>query len=249
MRTIITASLALLLSGCAIAPAAQAVVPPTVSAAAPAVQVSVPPVVPGATSTALAASEAASLIFMREEEKLARDVYQSLATTWSLPVFTNIAASEQSHMDALKTLLDRYGLADPTAGKAQGEFTNPDLQALYTQLVARGETSLPEALAVGAAIEEIDILDLQGRTTVATPTDVAQVYQQLLQGSYNHLRSFVGQWEAQTGETYQPQYLDAEAYQTILAGVNGNKNGGGGNGGGGNGGGGNGSGGGRGNRP
>lgn len=252
MRTIITASLALLLSGCAVAPAAQAVVPPTVSAAAPAAQVSVspvaaeaasaaqvsiPPVAPGEVSTALASSEAAALTFMREEEKLARDVYLTLAESWSLPVFTNIAASEQIHMDALKTLLDRYGLADPTAGKAQGEFTNPELQALYTQLVARGTTSLPEALAVGAAIEEIDILDLQERTSDATPADVAQVYQQLLQGSYNHLRSFVGQWEAQTGATYQPQYLDDQAYQTILADVNGNRNSGnGGNGGSGNGG-------------
>jgi hypothetical protein len=236
MRTIITASLALLLSSCAVAPTAEAVVSPTTPAAASAVQVSVPSVVPGEGPAALAASEAAALTFMREEEKLARDVYLTLAETWSLPVFTNIAASEQTHMDALKTLLDRYGLPDPAATTAQGEFTDPELQALYTQLVTRGETSLPEALAVGAAIEEIDILDLQERTTANTPTDIVRVYQQLLQGSYNHLRAFVGQWETQTGATYAPQYLDAASYQAIMAGArsNGNGNGGGGNGGGGN---------------
>jgi hypothetical protein len=239
MRTIITASLALLLGGCAVAPTAQAVVSPAATAAAPAAQVSISPAATTAAITALASSEAAALTFMREEEKLARDVYLTLAETWSLPVFTNIAASEQSHMDALKTLLERYGLADPAAGKAQGEFTNPDLQALYTQLVARGETSLPEALAVGAAIEEIDILDLQKRATASTPADIARVYQQLLQGSCNHLRSFVSQWEAQASATYTPQYLDTASYQAIMAGARSNGNGGGGNGGGGNGGGGN----------
>lgn len=238
MRTIITASLALLLSGCAVAPAAQAAVASPTPAPVAAVQVSVPPEASAQAPTALASSEAAALTFMREEEKLARDVYLTLAETWSLPVFTNIAASEQAHMDALKTLLDRYGLPDPAATTAQGVFTDPALQALYTELVARGETSLSEALAVGAAIEEIDILDLQARTTAATPADIARVYQQLTQGSENHLRAFVGQWEAQAGETYVPQSLADAAYQAIMAGGgsgNGNGNGGGAGGGGANG--------------
>ncbi|NTV64192.1 MAG: DUF2202 domain-containing protein [Oscillochloris sp.] len=179
-------------------------------------------------STALPAHEAAALVFMREEEKLARDVYLTLGGIWSLPIFENIAASEQAHMDALKILLDRYGLTDPAAGQAQGKFTNQDLQALYNTLVARGATSLPEALAVGAAIEEIDILDLQARTTASTPADIVRVYTQLGQASEQHLRAFVRQWEAQTGSTYQPQHLDAATYQTIIAGNgNGNGNGGG----------------------
>lgn len=184
----------------------------------------------------LASSEADALAFMREEEKLARDVYQALATTWALPVFTNIASSEQTHMDAIKTLLDRYGLPDPAAGKAPGVFTNPDLQNLYTQLLTRGKASLSEALAVGAAIEEIDILDLQKRITATTPADIARVYTQLRQGSSNHLRAFVTQWEAQTGETYQPQYLDDPTYKAIITSAGPGRNGpGGGNGSGGHG--------------
>ncbi len=214
MRSSIIALLALILGSYAflVAPAA---------AAPSATQ---PPTDGVTLSTALSSSDAAALLFMREEEKLARDVYQTLAKQWSLNLFTRIAASEQAHMDALKTLLDRYGLADPTAGKAPGVFSNPDLQALYTQLIARGSTSLPEALAVGAAIEEIDILDLQQRNTASTPADINQVYQRLLDGSYNHLRAFARQWENQTGKSYQPQYLDAAAYQAIMAGSNGNGN-------------------------
>lgn len=99
------------------------------------------------------------LTYVREEEKLARDVYLFLYDMWGLQVFQNIADSEQTHTDAVKTLLDAYGLTDPAAATQPGEFVNPDLQALYNQLTAQGSLSLADALKVGAAIEEIDILD------------------------------------------------------------------------------------------
>ena len=40
---------------------------------------------------ALTDDEAAALAYLREEEKLARDVYLTLADTWQLPIFANIA--------------------------------------------------------------------------------------------------------------------------------------------------------------
>lgn len=49
---------------------------------------------------------------MREEEKLARDVYLTFGEKWGLTLFTNIAKSEQTHTDAVKTLLDRYEIKD-----------------------------------------------------------------------------------------------------------------------------------------
>ena len=58
----------------------------------------------------LSDAEAATLTFMREEEKLARDVYLALYDLWSNPVFSMIASSEQKHMDAIKRQLDAYGL-------------------------------------------------------------------------------------------------------------------------------------------
>jgi hypothetical protein len=178
----------------------------------------------------LNADESASLLFMREEEKLARDVYNSLSTTWGVQTFSNIASSEQMHMDEIKLLLDRYALTDPAL--APGQFTNPDLQALYTKLVAQGNLSIGDALKVGAAIEEIDIRDLQTRLAQTDNADIQQVYTNLMNGSYNHLRSFTSVLLTQTGETYQPQYLSAEQYQTIISGTNGKGNqGGNGNGG------------------
>jgi len=117
----------------------------------------------------------------------------------------------------LKTLIDRYGLDDPAAGNSVGEFTDPTLQELYDDLLAEGRESLTSALRVGAAIEEIDILDLQEHMDETEASDVLQVYGNLLRGSRNHLRAFVGTLERQAGETYEPQVLDAEAYEEILA--------------------------------
>ena len=168
----------------------------------------------------LNADETASLLYMREEEKLARDVYNTLFTVWGQPTFQNIAASEQAHMDEIKLLLDRYGLTDPALGP--GQFSDANLQALYDQLVAQGSVSLADALKVGAAIEEIDILDLQARLALTDNADIQMVFNNLMNGSYSHLNSFTSVLTQQTGEIYTPKYLTAEAYQAIITGTSGN---------------------------
>ncbi|CAG0937029.1 hypothetical protein TFLX_05932 [Thermoflexales bacterium] len=165
----------------------------------------------------LSADEIAGLQFMREEEKLARDVYLTLSQKWGLPIFNNIANSEATHMAAVKTLLDRYGIADPVAGKAVGVFADPTLQVLYNQLIAQGSQSLSAALKVGGAIEEIDIRDLKEYSASTTQVDIKTVYNNLLNGSYNHLRSFINTLKTQTGEVYQPQYLDLVTDQGVIS--------------------------------
>ena len=164
----------------------------------------------------LTAAEAAALRYMREEEKLAHDVYVTLYATWGLPIFQNIANSEQTHTEAVLTLLERYGVDDPAAGNGVGVFTDVTLQGLYDQLVAQGSRSLADALKVGAAVEEIDILDLEERIAQTDNKDIRVVYENLTKGSRNHLRSFVKTLQQQTGETYTPQYLSLEAYEAII---------------------------------
>jgi hypothetical protein len=188
------------------------------------------PAVPGDLSE----EETAALLYMREEEKLAHDVYVTLYAQWGVQSLQNISESELAHTESVKTLIDRYGLADPALGEL-GVFSNQDLQALFNDLVERGSGSLVEALKVGAAIEEIDILDLQERLSQTDKADIQQVFNNLLQGSYNHLRAFVNTLNNQAGETYQPQYLSVEAFQAIMGASSGN-GGGAGNGQGGNGG-------------
>ena len=101
-------------------------------------------------SQALTNAEVEGLKFMREEEKMARDVYRTLGDRWNLRSFSNINQAEQRHMDQVKTLMQSYGIADPVVSEEVGVFANPQLAAMYTQLVQRGQTSLPEALKVGA---------------------------------------------------------------------------------------------------
>ncbi len=165
----------------------------------------------------LSPAEADGLVFMREEEKLARDVYLTLAEQWQVRIFSNIAASEQTHMDSIYTLLVRYGIPDPVAGMGVGEFATEHFQTLYTDLVASGSESLAGGLQAGATIEEIDIVDLVEKLADATHPDIRRVYQNLEQASENHLRAFVGQLAA-LGIVYEPQYLDPEWYAQIIGG-------------------------------
>ena len=115
------------------------------------------------TTGPLTADEIAGLLFMREEEKLARDVYLTLNEQWGMNIFNNIAASEQMHIDAVVNLLNVNNIPDPAANNGTGEFANQELQTLYDQLIATGSQSLADALKVGGAIEEIDIMDLDKR--------------------------------------------------------------------------------------
>lgn len=165
----------------------------------------------------LSSSETEGLLYMREEEKLAHDIYVALYTRWQMPIFDNIAQSETRHMSAVLSVLNRYGINDPIAGKNPGVFTNPDLQRLYNSLLRTGQRSLADALKVGAEIEELDIADLQERSSQTQNPDIERLYQNLEQGSRNHLRSFVSTLNRQTGETYQPQHLSTEQYNAILS--------------------------------
>ena len=136
-------------------------------------------------------TEEESLLYMREEEKLARDVYLALYDRWQLAIFKNISTSELRHMDAIKTLLVRYGVPDPALDP--GKFTNPNLQLLYDALIIQGDSgdsSVTDALNVGVLIEETDIEDLLSGIAIARHNDIKRVYQNLMAGSENHWAAF-----------------------------------------------------------
>ena len=162
----------------------------------------------------LSDAEKDGILYMREEEKLAHDAYLTLYEQWNIPIFDNIARSEQTHTDAVKALIDKYGLVD-SATTTIGTFNNPELQALYDSLLNTGSESLQSALEVGAAIEEIDILDLQEHIAETDNEDIKLVYENLMKGSRNHLRAFVSTIERQ-GYDYTPQYLSQEEYAAII---------------------------------
>ncbi|MCB9807352.1 DUF2202 domain-containing protein [Candidatus Peribacteria bacterium] len=134
--------------------------------------------------------EKKSLLQMREEEKLAHDVYTALYQKWGKQIFGNIAASEQTHTGAVLGLLKKYNIPDPAKSET-GVFTAPEIQKLYDTLVAQGNNSLLEALIVGATIEDLDIYDIDTQMKNIDNADITMVYSQLKRGSENHMRAFV----------------------------------------------------------
>jgi hypothetical protein len=165
----------------------------------------------------LDATETEDLLFMREEEKLARDTYLTLYDAWSHAIFRNIARSEQRHMDTMLAMVEYYGLTDPVTDDTVGVFTNPTLAGLYADLIERGSESLLEALHVGAYIEELDIADLRAAIERTDEVLLINAYENLLAGSRNHLRAFVSQINA-LGVDYVAQVLDQDDVDAIVEG-------------------------------
>jgi hypothetical protein len=129
------------------------------------------------------------LLYLIEEEKLAHDVYTVLGQTWGGNTFSNILASESTHQDQVLSLLNTYGLTDPRSAEI-GVFANPDLQALYDQLIAQGMTSQTEAYKVGVLIEETDIADLTVAIQSTSDPVILSTLEKLLSASESHLSAF-----------------------------------------------------------
>lgn len=168
----------------------------------------------------LVGNEQATMLFVREEEKMARDVYVTLYNQWAEPTFYNIATkSEQKHMDSMKAMLDNLGIADPVVSDATGAFTHTAIAGLYSQLLTRGAVSLNEALMVGGYIEEYDIVDVQqAKDEIIAGSNqlpIIQTYDNLICGSRNHLRSFVGRIQT-NGNTYTAQIITQAEVDTIV---------------------------------
>ena len=165
----------------------------------------------------LSESEIDGILFMREEEKLARDVYTVLYEIYPLRPFLNISKSEQAHMDAMLYLIDTFDLEDPVGDHLTGVFENDDLQLLYNELIEKGKESSVESLKVGALIEEVDIIDIQKELNAhAQNEEVVRVYTNLCRASENHLRAFV-RVLALNDVVYEPVKLEIPEFQRIMA--------------------------------
>jgi len=155
-----------------------------------------------------------ALLFMLEEEKLARDTYTYIDNLWSINQFANIQKSEQTHMDAIENLLIQNNIEYNI--KPAGKFSNQTLQNFYNQFEIDATVSKANAMQIGATIEDLDIKDLQDYLDETTHLDLIAVFENLLCGSRNHLRSFVSGIE-KGGNTYTPQFITEENYNAIIS--------------------------------
>ncbi len=166
-------------------------------------------------SSSLKAEDQEALLFMLEEEKLARDTYQYLDSIYGLQQLANIASSEQKHMDAIVTLLDDYGISYTIL--PAGQFSDADLQAYFNLFKHDGQTSDTAALLIGATIEDLDIVDLQEYIDASDNNVLIDVFAKLQCGSRNHIRAFTSSLNTM-GLSYQAQFLSDAELQAILAG-------------------------------
>ncbi len=164
-------------------------------------------------STSISTNERDGLILMREEEKLAADVYAYFFEKYGMRIFSNINKSEVKHSDAVLRLLNYFNIPDPALTQV-GKFNSPDIQALYNKLTADGST-IENALAVGAFIEEYDIADLRKLIAETQNADLKMVYTNLLKGSYNHIKAF-SKVLASRGIAYSPQIISEQDLNEIL---------------------------------
>lgn len=168
-------------------------------------------------TSALTDSELASILKMKEEEKLARDVYSVLSQKWGSPIFTNISAAENNHLNAIILLLTNYGATDTSIGEA-GIFADSEIQTLYNDLIAKATVSIEEAYKTGALIEEMDIKDLTLALGTTTNENVIVVFDSLLKSSRNHLRAFNRQLTT-LNIVYIPVFIRQTDYAQIVTSV------------------------------
>lgn len=164
-------------------------------------------------STQLTAYEKEGILLMREEEKLAHDVYSFFVEKYNIPIFRNIKQSEVMHQKSMIWLMEKYDIKDPSF-EEQGKFNNKELQKLYDRLTVQGNT-LIEALKIGAYIEELDIFDLKKLMKKTDNEDILRVYSCLLWGSENHFRAFTRNL-SNRGVEYEPEFLSKEEMETML---------------------------------
>jgi hypothetical protein len=130
--------------------------------------------------------------------------------------FANAAATEATHTEAVRLLIDRYDLADPAPSATVGIAGNPTFSHLYQEFVTTGSASYVGALKIGARIEELNIKDLKARSS--TSPDIASVFAELERGSRNHLRAFVRQIERH-GAQYATTHITQAEFDLIVSGA------------------------------
>ena len=104
---------------------------------------------------------------------------------------------------------------DPSINNNVNGLVKQGLVSLFDNLLTQGKLSALEALYVGAVIEEVDMLDLQQAIGTADNDHIRHMYENLLSGSRNHLRTYIKQIEEQ-GENYEALFLSQDEIDAVM---------------------------------
>lgn len=162
----------------------------------------------------LTADEIEFLYAMREDEKLARDLYAYFWTRYpTAPQIQRISKAEESHIAAIETVLDYYEISYP-AMSAPGVFEDSTRQALYDELALKSETML-EAFQTMAFVEDRDLFAYKMVQSQITNANLSLLIENMIKASTNHLKAAIRQIFVRDG-SYTSIYLSAEEYDAII---------------------------------
>jgi len=150
-----------------------------------------PVLLPILDTAPLSDQEGADILFMREEEQMAHDLYSRWAGMYPLPVFSNIRDSETVHIYEVQLLMDRYDVPSERIGNASSGYYNPVIQSWYEAFSSQSDTSQTDALEAGVTIGQEDIADLDAAIGHTSRPDILQVWNNLRQGSMKHESAFL----------------------------------------------------------
>jgi len=170
----------------------------------------------------LSKNEIETINHMREEEKLAYDVYTAFNQKWDMRIFSNIRKAEKRHLNTMGDIIEKYELEDPVKDLPPGKFNDPEMQKVYDSFIERGMKSKQEALLVGAEIEDLDINDIRVNFSKLDNLDLKTVLSNLERGSENHLRAFNRNLK-NYDMVYEPKHISKEDFDKIIS--SGNKRG------------------------
>lgn len=163
----------------------------------------------------LTADEIEFLFAMREDEKMAKDLYTAFGAQYPTAVqFSRIATAEATHVAAIETMLTYYEVSFPALTPA-GVFADAEKQAQYDAFLAQG-TTIQGAFEVMALLEEENIAAYKAVEATATNANIKLILANMVRASSNHLKAAVRQLTI-LGITYTPTHLDQATFDEVIS--------------------------------
>lgn len=158
-----------------------------------------------------------SLVYFREEEKLAADAFDYFYEMWTNKLFLTFKNSETKHECRFRELLDYYGIEDPVKEYGRGEFGSDSLEYYYVSIISFGSKSLLHSFLAGAEIEEKTVYELGNAIKVIDNENLTEVYKTHKISSEGYLRVFAAKLK-DNSIIYKPKFMTEDSYNKIING-------------------------------
>jgi hypothetical protein len=167
------------------------------------------------SQTVISDKDKSSLIYFREEQKLAADAFASYFEIWENKLFFNAEVNEKGHIKKVISLLEYYEIEDPAGDNEKGKFINDSIKNEYFNIVSFGRQSLIHAYLGSAELAEKDIFETGNAISETDNEKIIEVYKALKGSSEKYLKIFIGKLK-DNSVVYRPKYLKEEDFNKIV---------------------------------